>query len=134
MSHEPTDATRQLVQLHTTVGTPQDLIADLLGITSKTMRKHYRTELDQAVAKANATIGGALFNKAKGGDTTAMIFWMKTRAQWSERTIVDNTSSDGTMTPQPAAVFNLTNLSDEDLAAYERLSNIAAIPGGVGKA
>ena len=86
--HEPTAATRQMVQLHATVGTQQGVIADILGIDDKTLRKHYREELDQARAKANATIGGALFNKAKGGDTAAMIFWMKTQAGWKETTVL----------------------------------------------
>lgn len=93
--HEPTSAQRQLVQLHATIGTQQHVIADMLGIDPKTMRKHYRDELDLASAKANATIGGALFNKAKGGDTAAMIFWMKTRAGWRETTVVENTGKDG---------------------------------------
>jgi hypothetical protein len=99
-SHAPTPAQRQLVQLHATIGTQQHVIASILGIDAKTLRKHYREELDHAMAQANATIGGALFNKAKGGDTAAMIFWMKTRARWQERHEVDHTSSDGSMTPQ----------------------------------
>lgn len=85
--HKPTDATRQTVQLHTTVGTTQAVIADILGIDEKTLRLYYREELDVSKAKANATIGGALFNKAKGGDTAAMIFWMKTQAGWKETTV-----------------------------------------------
>lgn len=102
--HEPTPAQRQLVQLHATIGTTQETIASILGIDPKTLRLHYREELDHASAQANATIGGALFNKAKSGDTTAMIFWMKTRAQWRETQVVDNTSSDGSMTPQPTII------------------------------
>lgn len=98
-SHAPSSQSRQIVQLHATIGTAQELIADIIGIDAKTLRKHYRTELDHATAQANAAIGGALFNKAKGGDTTAMIFWMKTRAGWKERQEVDHLSSDGTMTP-----------------------------------
>lgn len=97
--HEPTKATRELVQLHAMVGTDQDQIASILEIDAKTLRKHYRAELDNSMAKANATIGGALFNKAKSGDTSAMIFWMKTRARWSERTEIDHSSSDGSMQP-----------------------------------
>ena len=97
--HSPTTATRQMVQLHTTVGTPQAIVADMLGIDDKTLRKYYREELDQSLAKANATVGGALFNKAKGGDTTAMIFWMKTQAGWREKQEIDHTSSDGSLTP-----------------------------------
>ena len=91
--HAPTDAMRQTVQLHTTVGTPQETIAQILGIDPKTLRKHYRDELDLSRAKANASIGGALFNKAKGGDTAAMIFWMKTQAGWREKQEVDVTSA-----------------------------------------
>lgn len=93
--HSPTDTTRQTVQLHATVGTPQAVIADILGIDDKTLRKHYREELDLSTAKANATIGGALYSKAKGGDTAAMIFWMKTRAQWRETSVTEHTGPDG---------------------------------------
>ena len=99
-THRPTDAQRKLVQLHATIGTPQAVISDIIGIDNKTLAKHYRAELDQALARANASVGGALFNKATKGDTTAMIFWMKTRAGWREKQEVDLTSSDGTMTPQ----------------------------------
>ena len=97
--HDPTAAQRQLVQLHATIGTTHATIARIVGIDAKTLRKHYRDELDLAEAQANATIGGALFNKAKGGDTAAMIFWMKTRAGWREKQEIDHTSSDGSMTP-----------------------------------
>ena len=106
--HEATTATRQLVQLHATIGTPQSVIADILGIDDKTLRKHYREELDQARAKANATIGGALFNKAKGGDTAAMIFWMKTQAGWRETNRVEVTDADGNPLPaQQVTIFAL---------------------------
>jgi len=90
--HEPTRVTRELVQLHAMVGTRQETIAEIIGIDPKTLRKYYRNELDQSKAKANATIGGALFNKAKSGDTTAMIFWMKTQAGWKETQILDHTT------------------------------------------
>ena len=110
--HKPTDEARKLVQLHATIGTPQETIAKVLGIDSKTLRKYYRQELDTALAKANATIGGALFNKAKGGDTTAQIFWMKTRARWSEKVEHDLTSSDGSMTPSNEFRVILVNEDD----------------------
>ena len=97
--HAPTEATRQTVQLHTMVGTNQTDIARVLDIDEKTLRKYYRDELDLAKSKANATIGGALFNKAKNGDTAAMIFWMKTQAKWAERHELDHSSTDGSMTP-----------------------------------
>lgn len=89
--HTPTKATRDTVSLHALVGTPQETIAGVLGIDAKTLRKHYREELDLALAKANATIGGSLFNKAKSGDTTAMMFWLKTRAGFSEKSEIEQT-------------------------------------------
>jgi len=112
--HAPTDATRETVQLHTTVGTTQADIARVLDIDEKTLRKYYRDELDLAKAEANATIGGALFKRAKSGDTTAMIFWMKTQAGWRERTDINHTSEDGSMTPK--AGIDTSKLSTEALA------------------
>jgi len=83
--HKPTKPLRDTVKLHAMVGTPQEIISDILNIDSKTLRKHYRAELDQSLALANATIGGSLFNKAKKGDTAAQIFWLKTRAGFREQ-------------------------------------------------
>ena len=97
--HEPTTHSRELVRIHAIVGTTQLVIASLVGVDAKTLRLHYRAELDESMARANATIGGALFNKAKNGDTTAMIFWMKTRARWRETTHIDLSSGDGSMSP-----------------------------------
>ena len=99
--HEPSKESRQLVQLHATIGTPQKVIADIIGIDDKTLTKYYRAELDQAMARANASVGGALFNKATKGDTAAMIFWMKTRAGWREKLEVEQTN------------FNV-NIKDDD--------------------
>jgi hypothetical protein len=93
--HEPTKQTRELVSLHATMGTDQEAIANILGLDPKTLRKHYRQELDQSLAKANATIGGTLFNKAKNGDTAAMIFWLKTRARWRETNRLEHSGADG---------------------------------------
>lgn len=122
MSHEPTKPTRDTVMMHAMVGTPQSDIARVIGIDPKTLRLHYRDELDLATAKANATIGGALFNKAKSGDTTAMIFWMKTRAGWKEKQEIEHTSPDGSMTPKSA--IDASKLSSETLAEILAAQNI----------
>ena len=90
--HQPTEETRELVTKHSRVGTPQMIIMQMLGLKCpKTLRKHYREELDIAKHSANADIGGALYHKAMQGDTSAQIFWLKT-------------SSDGSMSP--TFVFN----------------------------
>ena len=88
MAREPFKPTAELrARVHhlAGVGVPQDDIAKIVGCTGKTLRKHFRRELDQGVAEANAMIAGYLFQAAKGGNIAAMIFWLKTRARWSER-------------------------------------------------
>ena len=56
----------------------------MVGIDPKTLRKHYRDELDLGETKANAQVAGFLFNAARNGNVTAQIFWLKTRARWRE--------------------------------------------------
>ena len=73
------------MQSYTAVGIPQEDIARVLKIDSKTLRLHYRDELDTAATMANAVIGGKLFRKAKEGDTACLIWWTKSRMGWSEK-------------------------------------------------
>jgi hypothetical protein len=122
VAHKPTDAMRKTVRDHAIVGTPQENICAILGISVPTLHKHYRQELDTARDTANAAIGGALYTKAMGGDTAAMIFWMKTRARWRET--VDIVNSDGSLKPQPAV--DLSKLSSEALAEIVAASDAAA--------
>jgi hypothetical protein len=67
------------------VGVRQDDIAKIIGCSPKTLRKRLRDELDRGVAEANAKNCGYLFAAAKAGNIAAIIFSMKTRAQWRER-------------------------------------------------
>ena len=62
-------------------GIPEGDIARVRRIDPKTLRKCYREELE---TKANAQVAGFLFIAAKGGNVTAQIFWLKTRARWKE--------------------------------------------------
>ena len=68
-------------------GVPEADIARVLVIDPKTLRKHYRDELDTGHVKATAKVAEFLFRKAttEGPQcVTAAIFWMKTRARWRE--------------------------------------------------
>ncbi|NOT39101.1 MAG: hypothetical protein HOP13_01265 [Alphaproteobacteria bacterium] len=64
------------------VGLPQDDIAKLARCSPKTLRKHFRRELDEGGAEANALVAGFLFQAAKAGNVAAQIFWLKTRSRW----------------------------------------------------
>jgi hypothetical protein len=84
------DATRERVRYLAGVGVRQDDIAKIIGCAPKTLRKRLRDELDRGVAEANATISGYLFAAAKAGNIAAIIFWLKTRANWRERMAPDD--------------------------------------------
>ena len=91
----------------------------MVGIDPKTLRKHYRDELDLGETKANAQVAGFLFNAARNGNVTAQIFWLKTRARWKE-TPSEHWHSGAVGT------FDIRLLTDE---ALERI--IAASPEGL---
>lgn len=95
----PTDEERKLVENLSGAGVPVKSIATLVrdGIDDKTLMKHFRRELDLGKARANATIGKTLFNQAVGGNISAAIFWAKSQMGWSEKQIIDHTSSDASL-------------------------------------
>ena len=85
-AHVPTDKTRAEVSALTSFGITQDEISTYLDIDLKTLRKHYRRELDTGTTRANAAMAKRLFDAGvKDGSVPAMIFWMKTRAGWKEK-------------------------------------------------
>jgi hypothetical protein len=94
---EPTDAERKQVEALSGYGLPIEQIAVLVrdGIDADTLRKHFREELIRGKAKANGQIGKTLFQKAMGGDTTAMIWWSKTQMRWSETMKHELTGDEG---------------------------------------
>jgi hypothetical protein len=83
-SYAPEPAARKQVEAMAAYGIPEADIAAVLKVDAKTLRKHFREELDLGHTKANAQVAGFLFNAAKNGNVTAQIFWLKTRAQWRE--------------------------------------------------
>jgi predicted transcriptional regulator len=95
LEHTPTDEQRRLVDTTSGLGLPHEQIAALIGIDDKTLRKHYRKELDDGKAKANTQIAKTLYNKALAGDTTALIWWTKSQMRWSETVKTEVTGADG---------------------------------------
>lgn len=83
----PTPEERRQVEAMAGYGVPHDQIAVLIGedgIDSDTLKKHFKNELMQGKAKANAKVGQTLFQKATSGDTTAAIWWSKTQMGWKD--------------------------------------------------
>src|SRR4051812_9398406 len=86
-SFEPSQSQRQMVEPMAGCGVPESDIAVVIGIAPKTLRKHFRDELDTGHIKANAKVAGNLYRIANGSGReagTAAIFWLKVRAGWRE--------------------------------------------------
>ena len=112
-SHKPTDETRAKVTALASFGITEDDISRHIGVAPHTLRKHYRDELDNAVANANAMVAQSLYNMATKGEgktrVTAAIFWLKTRAGWRETTVHEHNGKAGgpiqiLITPDDAAL------------------------------
>ena len=98
---KPTDEQRRLVKSMAAMGIRQDEIARKLEIRSpKTLRVHFREELDRGATDANYNVANALYKQATGGSTGAAIFWLKTRAGWRERSVPEH----ATVEPPPFVV------------------------------
>ncbi len=83
--HKVTDETRRVVLEAIGLGLQQNNVARLLGISPKTLRRHYRHEIDTGIDQVNLDVARALYTRASSGkDTIASIFMLKARAGWKE--------------------------------------------------
>ena len=109
-AHKPDPALRRQVEAMAAYGIPEIDISAVLGLDPKTLRKHYREELDLGETKANAQVAGFLFNSARSGNVTAQIFWLKTRAKWKE--------PPAELKHATVGAAELSDWSDEQLEGY----------------
>ena len=72
-------------------------------------------------ARAIGAIAQGLINKARGGDTTSMIFFLKTQAGWRETSKIEHT------VPEAPRSLDLTVLSDEALEEMLAVVNKAIV-------
>jgi hypothetical protein len=93
---QPTDADRRVTEAMAACGVPQVVIAETIGISHVTLRKHLATELAAGLAKANAKVVEFLYGGIVGTATQppfqseydrmiAAMFWLKCRAGWVRR-------------------------------------------------
>ncbi len=64
----------------------------------RSLRKHYRVELDTGHIEANAKVAKSLFRLATHStnpNITAIIFWLRTRAGWKDTQRVEVSGRDG---------------------------------------
>jgi len=121
-------------------GVPEADIAGVIGVDPKTLRKHYRSELDHGHTKANAKVAENFYRKATGDGREAVIaaiFWLKTRAGWKETSVQELSAKDGPIVtikrymvdPLPDAREVLAK-SIEGVATRLRPPELAHLPPG----
>lgn len=93
---QPSEDQRRTAEAMTAYGIPQTDIARVIGIDPKTLRKHFREELDTGAVKANAAVAKTAFEMALSGEKPTMtMFWLRHRAGWKESQVHEHAGKDG---------------------------------------
>ena len=105
-------------------------ISDYFGIGRTTFFAMMEREPDiserykRGKAKAVGAVAQNLIKKAREGDNSCMMFYLKTQAGWRETQQVDHTSSDGSMTPK--------GVPEDVLSALDAIAGKIASSDGAG--
>ena len=103
--YTPTDEHRRTVRALAGFGVPHDDICLVVKCSPPTLRKWFRHELDVAAIEANARVAQTLFQQATTpGNIAATIFWLKARAGWREKHLVEHSGPEGTPPPGPTSI------------------------------
>jgi hypothetical protein len=88
---KPSETDRKSVHTMSAFGVPEEQIARAVGrrgISAKTLRKHFRNELSNGLAVANAKIAQTLFQMATSGQHPGVtIFCAKVRLRMHEKAV-----------------------------------------------
>jgi hypothetical protein len=100
---KPTAEQRKQVMMFAAFGIPQEEMCKLVinsrtnaPIGHKAFEKHFRTELDEGLLRANSFVAGKLFELIRKGHPASIFFWLKTRARWRETNNLALQNPDGT--------------------------------------
>ena len=101
----------------------QDQIADYFGISRTTFRRirerdeEVRIRYKRGKARAIAHVANGLLQKARAGDTTSMIFFLKTQAGWRETERREHSGPDGGPMETVSARGRLSELLEQAVRA-----------------
>jgi hypothetical protein len=125
----PTAEELEQIENYVAIGLNQEQIAVVIGRSVDSLDRHCRHQLDSGKFKANAKIGGRLFEKAMGGDTAALIFWAKTQMGWKETDRHEHTGANG----GPIQHEQVTSDAESFTGRISSLAARQGTPGGTGE-
>lgn len=106
--YRPTPADRDTVKAMAAAGIHQSQIAKCIGeygVAEKTLRLHFRKELDLSKDQVTAVAMSKMVAAMNAGEAWAICFWMKCRAGWQERQILEHTTPEGARPVQIEVVY-----------------------------
>lgn len=128
---QPTGEQRRTVEAMAAYGVREEEIARTVGeagIDPKTLRKHFRRELDIGATKANSTVAQTLYKLATSGKHVgATIFWLKSRAGWKETNVVQHSGPNGG--PIEVSNADLDQRITDELARLAATNSVDQLPG-----
>jgi hypothetical protein len=123
----PTPEQRKMVEAMTGFGIPETGVAATIGergIDAKTLRKHFRRELDTGTTKANLAVAQSLYKMATSGKHPgASMFWLSRRggAAWKQTAALEHSGPQGG--PIEIVQHNRKRITDELARLRAKLSN-----------
>jgi DNA-binding CsgD family transcriptional regulator len=105
-------------------------VADYFGIGRRTFYSMMQRDEEIAArykkgkARAIGVIAQGLINKARGGDTTSMIFFLKTQAGWRETSRIEHMVPEEEVVQGETASQRLTALLDAMAARQDALRTL----------
>ena len=88
-AHKKTAQTQHFVLMLAAAGVDHETIARAVKLSSTTLRKHYRDELDNSKTVAVGRMAAALYSRGLRGNVTAQIFYLKTQGGWTTEAQTD---------------------------------------------
>lgn len=96
--YAPTPADRATVQNLAALGATHADIARCIGtdgISEKTLRKHFRRELQNSLSEVKAPAMSQVVAGMKRGEAWAVCFFLKCRGGWKETQALQHSGADG---------------------------------------
>lgn len=105
IEHKPTAKQRGEVSGMAQVGVPHHNIANMLRISTQTLLKHYKAELEVAATKGIYDVSKSLRTQCKKGNVKAQMFFLQTQANWRVTNITQQQTlgADGEPVAPPEA-------------------------------
>ena len=89
-------------------GIPQGRIAKHLGISEKTLRKHFQDDLQATSDEKHKKVLSTAFQMATSGNHPAMtMFWLKCRLGWKEKQTIEHAAPSGSAEEVPKVMLYL---------------------------